>query len=101
MIARLKIIRREAGLPAAAIAKAVGVSLQTVFNWESGKAHPRRTHMNTVHDFLMGMGAINQDITTGMLFDLIPPDIHRVEIQIEKKDPGAIGGEDSSASVPC
>lgn len=38
MIARLKLIRREAGLPAAAIAKAVGVSLQTVFSWESGKA---------------------------------------------------------------
>ena len=73
MIARLKIIRREAGLPAAAIARAVGVSLQTVFNWESGKVHPRRAHMNTVHGYLIGAGAITQEMTTGMLFDLLPP----------------------------
>ena len=101
MIARLKLIRRSAGLPASAVAKAVGVSLQTVFNWESGKAHPRRTHMNVVHEYLVRVGAITREVTTGMLFDLVPG-------SGDPKAPGRDNGKlklenynDPTNSVPC
>lgn len=57
--------------------------------------------MNTVHAYLLGMGAINRDVTTGMLFDLTPSIGRQAETRIDKKDLGPISGEGPPASVPC
>lgn len=90
-------------MSAAAIAEAVGVSLQTVFSWESSEAgvndKPRAGHMNTVHKYLKGVGAINQEVATGMLCDLILAAEHQAEPRIVKKDLGPISGDGISA--PC
>ena len=108
MIARLKQIRGEAGISAAAVAKAVGVSLQTIFNWESGRAHPRRAHMNTVHDFLLAEGAITGDISTGMLFDLIPApdtdsqqDDRTLEMFEDGEQAASPAGPNPARELPC
>ena len=87
MIAGLRIIDSQSGgFSDAAIAKAVGVSPKSVFNWDSGKALPRRAHMNTVQPYLVGLGAINQNVTTGMLFDLISSAKDSAERKKAKKD---------------
>ena len=75
MIARLKTIRQQADpyISAATLGRAVGVSQQSVFKWESGRALPRRRHMEAVRDYLLAQGAIPEAITSGMLFDLEEP----------------------------
>ena len=75
MIARLKSIRQKAEpyISASKVARAVGVTQQSVFKWESGKAQPRRRHMDAVRDYLLAQGAIPEAITAGMLFDFEEP----------------------------
>jgi len=38
---RLKVLRTQRGLTKSALAKAVGVSITCVWNWEEGNTHPR------------------------------------------------------------
>ena len=57
--------------------------------------------MNTVQPYLVGVGAINQEVTTGMLFDLMPSAEHQAELRIDKKNLGPVSGDGKSASVPC
>lgn len=74
--------------------------MQTVFSWESGRTHPRRMHMNAVHGYLLSQGAISSEVTTGMLFDLVPRSGEDAPPP-EKKGRGTIQHGASSDALPA
>ena len=71
---RLKKIRQEAGISAQKVADAIGVSVQTVFNWESGNVYPQRRRMILVADYLKQQGAIDPGMPPSLLFEPEPSD---------------------------
>lgn len=48
-------IRQAAGLTRSQLAEVLGVTRQCVYNWESGRRHPRGEHLQQYHQALDAM----------------------------------------------
>jgi DNA-binding transcriptional regulator YiaG len=51
----MRSLRKSLGVSAAEAAHAIGVSRQTVLNWESGRSSPTRTHLLRYAKLLAGL----------------------------------------------